>query len=123
MSKDALRRTGEIRTASLLSSQTNNDGSGIGQGHLRSDLRPATQRWALEVKKEKNAAKEALDATSFAKFFSGLGWGQAGAVLLVLGIPCNDCDRSKDCMDPGNQTQAPIGCAQTDDPTRLSVFT
>ncbi len=68
------------------------------------------------MKKEENATKEALDGTSFAKFFSGPGWGQAGAVLLVLGIPCNDGDCPKHAVNPGNETQAPIGCVQTDDP-------
>ena len=80
MGENTLRRTDEIRTASLLGRQPNNDGSGVGQGHLRGNLRPATQGWALEVKKEKNASKEALDATSFAKFFFGPGWRQAGTI-------------------------------------------
>jgi len=34
MSEHPFRRTDEIRTASLLSDEANNDGSGIGQSHL-----------------------------------------------------------------------------------------
>ena len=68
------------------------------------------------MKKEKNATKEALDSTSFAQFFSGPGWGQAGAVLAVLGIVGDDGHCPKHSMNPGNQTQAPIGRIQTDDP-------
>src|SRR6266487_1524576 len=63
----------EIRTASLLSSETNDDGSGVGQGDLRDNLGPATERWTLEMKKEKNPSKEALDATPLAQFFFGPG--------------------------------------------------
>ncbi len=68
------------------------------------------------MKKEKNAAKEALDSTAFAQFFSGPGWGQAGAVLAVLGIVGDDGHCPKHSMNPGNQTQAPIGGIQADDP-------
>jgi hypothetical protein len=55
------------------------------------------------MKKEENAAKEALDGTSFAQFFSGPSWRQAGAVLLVLGVPCHDNYGPKDAMNPSNQ--------------------
>jgi len=68
----------------------------------------------LEVKKEKKASKEALDATSFAKFFFGPGGRQAGTLLLVFGIPRDNRNRSKDAMNPGNEAQAPIGCVETD---------
>ena len=46
---------------SVLSSETNNDGSGVSEGHLRDHLGPATQWWALEMEKEKHASKEALN--------------------------------------------------------------
>src|SRR5437868_888422 len=114
MGENTLRRTDEIRTASLLGRQPNNDGSGVGQGHLRGNLRPATQGWALEVKKEKKASKEAFDATAFAKFFFGPGGRQAGTLLLVFGIPRDNRNGSKDAMNPGNEAQAPIGCVETD---------
>jgi len=87
----------------LLGSQPNNDGSGVGQGHLRGNLRPATQGWALEVKKEKNASKEALDATAFAKFFFAPGGRQAGTILLAFRIPRNDRNGSKYGMNPSNE--------------------
>ena len=61
------------------------------------------------MKEEKNAPKEAFDATAFAQFFRGPGWWQAGTVLLVLGIPRDDGDSPKHAMNPGNETQTPIG--------------
>jgi hypothetical protein len=57
----------------------------------------------LEVKKEKNASKEALDATSFAKFFVGPGGRQAGTILLAFRIPRNDRNGSKYGMNPSNE--------------------
>ena len=68
------------------------------------------------MKKEKNPSKKAFNAAAFAQFFFGPGWEQAGTVLLVLRVPCNDGDRPKDRMEPGNQTQAPIGRVQTNNP-------
>ena len=100
MSENTLRRTDEIRAASLLSGQPNDDGSGVGQGDLRGNLGPATQRWTLQVKEEKNAAKEAFDGTAFAKFFVGPGGRQAGTILLAFRIPRNDRNGSKYGMNP-----------------------
>ena len=99
----------EIRTASLLSRQPNNDGVGVGQGYLRGYLRPAIQGWTLEVKKEKNTPKEALDATAFAKFFFRPGGRQAGTLLMIFGISRDNRNNAKDGMNPGNEAQAPIG--------------
>jgi hypothetical protein len=62
----------------------------------------------LEAKKEKNASKEAFDATPLAKFLSGPSWRQAGTVLLILGIPRDNSNSTKNSMNPGNETQAPI---------------
>src|SRR5437660_8293636 len=103
MSENPFRRTDEIRTACLLSSKANNDGSGIGQSHLGSDLRPARQRRTLEMKKEENAAKEAFDGAPLAEFISGPGGRQAGAVFQVLGIERHNGDGPKHGMNPGNQ--------------------
>jgi hypothetical protein len=61
------------------------------------------------MKEEKNATKEAFDAAAFAKFFRGPGGWQAGTVLLVFGIPRDDSDGTKHAMNPGNETQTPIG--------------
>ena len=93
-----------------MSSQPNDNGSSIGQSDLRSNFGPATQRWALEMKEEKNASKEALDATAFAKFFLGPVRRQTGTVLLVFGIPRDDRYSTKYGMNPGNEAQTPIGC-------------
>ena len=58
-----------------------------------------------------------LDATTLAEFFSGPGGRQTGAIFLVFGIPRDDdSDSTKHSMNPGNQTQAPIGGIQADDP-------
>ena len=73
------------------------------------------------MKKEKNATKEALDSTTFAQFFSGPGWGQAGAVLAVLGIVGDDGHCPKHSMNPGYEVQTPIGGIQADDP-RMDVI-
>jgi hypothetical protein len=62
------------------------------------------------MKKEKNASKEAFNAAPFAQFFSGPSWWQAGAMLLVFGIPRDDGSSAKHSMNPGNETQAPISC-------------
>jgi hypothetical protein len=51
MSENPFRRTDQIRTASLLSGEANNDGSSISQSYLRSDLRPTRQRRALQMKR------------------------------------------------------------------------
>jgi hypothetical protein len=63
----------------------------------------------LQVKKEEDAAKEALDGTALAEFFFGPGWWQAGAVLVAFGIPGDDRDSVEARMDPSNEAQAPIG--------------
>src|SRR6266576_6351003 len=81
----------------------------------RSQTNPSGEDVADE-KREKREASEAFDGTALAKFFSGPGWGQARAVLLVLGVPRHNGHSPKDPMNPSNQTQAPIGCIQTDDP-------
>ena len=73
------------------------------------------------MKKEKHAAKEAFDGAAFAEFFSGPSRRQAGAVFLVLGIERHDGDSPKCCMNPGNQTQSPIGCVKADDPRTDAV--
>jgi len=64
----------------------------------------------LQVKKEKNASKEALDATAFAKFFFGPGWRQAGTLLLVFGIPRDNRNSSKYGMNPGNAASGVTPC-------------
>jgi hypothetical protein len=74
----------------------------------------------LQVKKEENPAKEAFNATSFAKFFPGPSGRQAGVLLAVLGIVGHNGHGPKHSMDPSNQAQAPIGCIQTNNP-RLDV--
>jgi hypothetical protein len=40
----------------VLSDQANDDGSGVGQGDLPCDGRLATERWALQVKEQEDAA-------------------------------------------------------------------
>ena len=87
----------------MLSSQTNDDGSRISQSDLRSNSRPATQRWTLQVKEEKNTAKEAFDGTALAQFLFGPSGRQTGSIFLPLGIPRNDGHGTKHSMNPGNE--------------------
>ena len=59
----------------MLSSECDDDGGGVGQSDLLCDGRPATERGALQVKEEKEAAKEAFDATALAQFLACLQVG------------------------------------------------
>ena len=77
MCQDAFGRTNEIRTASLLGSESDDDGSGVGQSDLSCNGRPATERGTLEMKEEKDTAKEAFDAAAFAQFRFRPGGRQA----------------------------------------------
>ena len=63
---------------------------------------PAERR-ALQVKEEKDTAKEAFDGTAFAQFLFGPGGRQAGAIFLAFGIPGNDCDRTQNGVNPGDE--------------------
>jgi hypothetical protein len=65
------------------------------------------------MKKEKNPSKEALNAAALPKFFSGPSWRQARAVLLVFGIPRDNSYSTENSMNPGNETQAPVGRIKT----------
>ena len=94
MSQDPLGRADQIRTARVLSSEC--------------DGRPATERGALQVKEEKEAAKEAFDGTALAQFLFGPSGRQTGSIFLPLGIPRNDGDSTKHSMNPGNETQAEV---------------
>ena len=49
---------------SRLRSQRDNDGGGVGQRDLSGDGRPATQRETLQMKEQKDAAKEAFNGTA-----------------------------------------------------------
>ena len=115
MSENTLRRTDEIRAASRLDCQPHNEGSGVGQGDLRGNLGSATQRWALQMKEEKHAPKEAFDPAAFARFFLGPSRRQAGTVFPASRIPGNDGYSSNNAMNPSNEAQAPIRCVQADD--------
>lgn len=67
------------------------------------------------MKEEEDTPKEAFDGGALAEFLFGPGRRQAGAVLLALGIPGDDCDRMQGGVDPSDETQAPIGSVQADD--------
>src|SRR6266567_2015434 len=100
---------------SLPGSQSDDEGGGIGQGHLPDDGRPARVRRPLQTKEEEDAAKEAFNGTAFAQFRFRPRWRQARAVLLSLGIPGNNGDSSQRGMDPMDELQAPIARIQADD--------
>ncbi len=104
----------------MLSSQRNNNGSGVGQSDLRDDGRPATQRRTLQSKEEEDPSEEAFDAGAFSQLVSGPGGWEAGAVFLAFGIPGDDGDGSQHGVDLGDQAQTPIACIQADD-ARMDV--
>ncbi len=99
---------------SLPSGQTNDEGSGIDQGDLPDNGRPARERRPLEAKEQEDAAKEAFDGGALAQFFLGPGRWQAGAVLLAFGVPGDNGHGSQRGMDPADQLQSPIACIQPD---------
>src|SRR5260221_1623077 len=99
----------------MLSSKSDNIGGRVGQGDLSGEGRPATQRGALQVKKEEHAAKEAFDGAAFAEFFFSPGGRKAGAVFLSFGIPGNDGNCAQDRMDPDDEAKTPVGGIQADD--------
>src|SRR5437764_344001 len=67
------------------------------------------------VEEQEDAAKKAFDRTALAKFLFRPGGRQAEAVLLPFGIPGNDGGGVQGGVDPGDETQSPIGGIQTDD--------
>ncbi len=67
----------------MLSGECNDKGGRVGQGDLLCDGRPATQGRALQMKEQKDAAKEAFNSATLAQFLFGPGGRQAGAVLLA----------------------------------------
>jgi len=100
MSENALGGADEIGPPSMLSSQSNGNGSRVGQGDASSNGRPAGEQRTLEVEEEKDATKEAFNRDALAQFLFGPGGRQAGAILLSLGIPGNDGDRTQDAVNP-----------------------
>jgi hypothetical protein len=57
------------------------------------------------MKEEENASKEALNGTTLAQSLFGPDWWQAGTVLLAVGIPRNDRNRTQDCVNPSDEAQ------------------
>jgi hypothetical protein len=66
------------------------------------------------MEEEKNAAKEALDATAFAQLLFGPSGRQTRAFFLAFGIPGDHGNRSQNRVNPGNKAQTPIGSIQAD---------
>ena len=99
----------------MLCSKSDNNGGGVGQGDLSGESRPATQRRALQVKKEEDAAKKAFDGAAFAEFFFGPGGRKTGAVFLSFGVPGNDGNRAQDRMDPNDEAKTEVTGIQADD--------
>jgi len=86
-----------------MGSQSDDDGSRVGEGDLPNHGGPAKERRTLQVKEEKYPAKEAFNATAFAQFLLGPRRRQTGTVLLSLGIPGNDRNSAQSCMNPGDE--------------------
>ncbi len=118
MRQDPFWGPNEIRTPCLVGSQSDDDGSCIGQGDARRYRRPATQRRPLETEESEQAedsTEEAFNARTFAEFLGSPGRGQAGAIALPLGIPGHHGHCSQHGMNPGDQAQPPISRIQADD--------
>jgi hypothetical protein len=92
----------------MLSGQSDNNGSIVGQSNLIDDDQPARQWGTLEMKEEENSREEASMVLRQAQFVCGPSRWEAGGILLVFGIPKDDRNDSQGVMDPGNQVQAPI---------------
>ena len=100
MSENALGGADEIRTSSVLSSQRDENGSRIGQGDPSCDGRPAGERRTLEVKEEKDAAKEAFNGGALAQLLSGPGGNtrtkaQSRTILWKAALSTSDRDPSR----------------------------
>ena len=65
------------------------------------------------MEEEKNAAKEAFDATAFAQLLFGPRGRQTRAIFLAFGIPGDHGYRTQGGMNPSDELQAPIGGIQT----------
>jgi hypothetical protein len=61
------------------------------------------------MEEEKHATKEALDATAFAQLLFGPSGRQTGTVFLAFGIPRDNRDGTENPMNPGDETQTPLG--------------
>jgi hypothetical protein len=61
------------------------------------------------MEEEKHTIKEAFDATAFAQLLFGPSGRQTGTVFLAFGIPRDNRDGTQNPMNPGDETQAPIG--------------
>lgn len=72
MSQDAFRRTDEIGTVGLPSSQGNNDGGGVGENDVPNDGRPARVGRPLQAKKEEDPAKEAFNFNCILRLITSL---------------------------------------------------
>lgn len=96
----------------MLGSQSNDDGSSVRQGDLSSHCGPSRKRRASEAKEEKDPAKETLDGTALAEFFTGPGGRQTRAIFLVFGIPRDDGHYPQHRVNPSDKAQSPTGNPQ-----------
>jgi hypothetical protein len=67
MSENTLGRANELRTPNVLSSQSDDNGSRIGQSDPSRHGRPSQERRTLEVKEGQDAAKEAFNGGALAQ--------------------------------------------------------
>lgn len=62
------------------------------------------------MEEEKHATKEAFDATALAQLLACLHvGGKQERLRCAFGIPRNNRDGPQNSMNPGDETQAPIG--------------
>jgi hypothetical protein len=80
----------EIGASSLLGCQSDDDGSDVDESDLPNHGGPAREGRALEMKEQKNAAKEAFNATTFAQLLPGPDGRQSGSDRDALLMPTED---------------------------------
>ncbi len=66
------------------------------------------------MEEEKNATKEAFDATTFAQLLFDPSGRQTGTIFLTFGIPGDHGYGTQTPMNPGDEPQTSIGRIQTD---------
>lgn len=114
MSEDTFGGADEVITVLSMSGQGDDDGSGVGQRTLLGHGCPPNDPGALEVKEEEDAAKEALDASTFTQVSTGPGGWEARAALSAFGVPRNDGGGAEGGVNPGDQGETSLGSIKAD---------
>jgi len=115
VSKDTFGGADEVVAALGMGGKSDNNGGGVGQSDLLRHGGPTDDAGTLEVEEEKDAAEEALNAAALAEILAGPGRWEAGAFPGTLGIPGDDGGGAEGGVDPGDESEAPVGGIEADD--------